>query len=86
MVSIVKSFAISGVEGYLIDVEVKEIYGQSMISIVGLGDTAVKEARERVEAAINDSNYTFPQKKIACHLTYQLIERIKIIRFCSFLF
>lgn len=68
MASIVKSFAISGVEGYLVDVEVKEIYGQPMISIVGLGDTAVKEARERVQAAINDCNYTFPEKKIVINL------------------
>lgn len=68
MASIVKSFAISGVDGYLVDVEVKEISGQPMISIVGLGDTAVKEARERVQAAINDSNYTFPQKKIVINL------------------
>lgn len=68
MASIVKSFAILGVDGYLVDVEVKEIFGQSMISIVGLGDTAVKEARERVQAAINDSNYTFPQKKVVINL------------------
>ncbi len=68
MASIVKSFGILGVEGYLVDVEVKEIEGQSMISIVGLGDTAIKEARERVQAAINDSNYTFPQKKIVINL------------------
>lgn len=39
-----------------------------MISIVGLGDTAVKEARERVQAAINDSHYIFPQKKIVINL------------------
>ena len=62
MASIVKSFSILGVDGYLVDVEIKQIEGQPMISIVGLGDTAVKEARERVQAAINDSNYTFPQK------------------------
>lgn len=68
MASIVKSFGISGVEGYLVDVEVKAIHGQPMISIVGLGDTAVKEARERVQAAINDSNYTFPQQKIVINL------------------
>ena len=35
MASIVKSFAISGVEGYPVDVEVKEIQGQPMISILG---------------------------------------------------
>ena len=68
MASIVKSFSILGVDGYLVDVEVKQIEGQPMISIVGLGDTAVKEARERVQAAINDSNYIFPQKKIVINL------------------
>ncbi|MDD3307779.1 MAG: YifB family Mg chelatase-like AAA ATPase [Acetobacterium sp.] len=68
MASIVNSFAISGVEAYLVDVEVKTITGQPMISIVGLGDTAVKEARERVEAAINDSKYKFPQKKVVINL------------------
>ena len=68
MASIVKSFSILGVDGYLVDVEIKQIEGQPMISIVGLGDTAVKEARERVQAAINDSNYTFPQKKIVINL------------------
>lgn len=68
MASIVKSFSILGVDGYLVDVEVKQIDGQPMISIVGLGDTAVKEARERVQAAINDSNYVFPQKKIVINL------------------
>ena len=68
MASIVKSFAISGVDGYLVDVEVKAIHGQPMISIVGLGDTAVKEARERVQAAINDGDYIFPQKKVVINL------------------
>lgn len=68
MASIVNSFAISGVEAYLVDVEVKTITGQPLIAIVGLGDTAVKEARERVEAAINDSQYKFPQKKVVINL------------------
>ena len=54
IVSIVKSFAILGVDWYVVDVEVKEISGQPMMSIVGLGDTAVKEARERIQEAIND--------------------------------
>lgn len=39
-----------------------------MISIVGLGDTAVKEARERVESAILDANYIFSQMKIVINL------------------
>lgn len=68
MASIVKSFAISGVDGYLVDVETKTITGQPMISIVGLGDTAIKEARERVESALNDINFVFPQMKVVINL------------------
>ncbi len=68
MASIVKSFALSGVDAYVIDVETKKIEGQPMISIVGLGDLAVKEARERVESAINDEKYVFPQSKIVINL------------------
>lgn len=68
MASIVKSFAISGVEGYLVDVETKIIEGQPMISIVGLGDTAIKEARERVEAALRDGEFRFPEMKVVINL------------------
>ncbi len=68
MASIVKSFAIEGVEGYLVDVETKTISGQPTISVVGLGDTAVKEARERVESALTDGDYTFPQMKVVINL------------------
>jgi magnesium chelatase family protein len=68
MASIVRSFGLSGVDAYPVDVEVKTITGQPMIAIVGLGDTAVKEARERVEAAICDSFFTFPQKKVVINL------------------
>lgn len=68
MASIVKSCAISGVDGYVVDVETKTIFGQPMISIVGLGDTAVKEARERVESAIVDARFIFPELKIVVNL------------------
>ncbi|MGB4439296.1 MAG: YifB family Mg chelatase-like AAA ATPase, partial [Sedimentibacter sp.] len=68
MASIVKSCAISGVDGYVVDVETKTIVGQPMISIVGLGDTAVKEARERVESAIVDAHFVFPEMKIVINL------------------
>ncbi|MGD9678715.1 MAG: YifB family Mg chelatase-like AAA ATPase [Vulcanibacillus sp.] len=68
MASIVKSCAISGVDGYIVDVETKTLYGQPMFSIVGLGDTAVKEARERVESAIVDGKFVFPEEKIVINL------------------
>lgn len=68
MASIVKSLGIEGVEGYLVDVEIKTIFGQPMVSIVGLGDMAIKEAKERIVAAINDSGHTFPEMKIVINL------------------
>ncbi|MCC5909730.1 MAG: YifB family Mg chelatase-like AAA ATPase [Clostridiaceae bacterium] len=68
MASIVKSFAISGVDGYIVEVETKTIHGQPMVSIVGLGDTAVKEARERLEAVLNHGDYRFPKMKIVINL------------------
>ncbi|SDY98289.1 REP-associated tyrosine transposase [Tindallia californiensis] len=45
------------------------ISGQPTISVVGLGDTAVKEARERVESALTDGDYIFPQMKVVINLT-----------------
>ncbi len=68
MASIVKSFGIEGVEGYLVDVETKIIFGQPTISIVGLGDMAIKEAKERVTAAIHDGGYSFPEMKVVINL------------------
>lgn len=37
MATVVKSFAIQGIDGYLVDIEVKMLEGQPMISIIGLG-------------------------------------------------
>lgn len=68
MATILKSFGLSGVDAYIVDVEVKSIHGQPIISIVGLGDASIKEARDRVEAAITDSQFTFPDKKIVINL------------------
>ena len=44
MATVVKSFAIQGVDGYTVDIESKVLDGQPMISIIGMGDVAVKEA------------------------------------------
>jgi len=73
MASVVKSFAILGVDAYLVEVETKTIHGQPIISIVGLGDTAVKEAKERLEAALSQSDYRFPKMKIVINLAPKYI-------------
>ena len=68
MASIVNSFAISGIEGYLVEIETDTIYGQPSISIIGLGDRAIKEASERIQAAIIHQGYEFPEMNIVINL------------------
>lgn len=68
MAAIVKSFAIAGVDGYLVEVEAKTIYGQPSVSIVGLGDAAIKEAKERLQAALSGPVFKFPKMKIVINL------------------
>ena len=69
MAAIIKSIGISGLDGYLVDVEVSVYGGVAMTSVVGLGDTAVKEARDRIETCINDLGLTYPKKKIVINLS-----------------
>jgi len=68
MASVTKSFAFTGVDGYLVEVEIDTIEGKPSISIVGLGDTAVKEARERLQASLVQAKYEFPKNKIVINL------------------
>lgn len=68
MATVVNSFAISGVDGYRVEVEVELIYGQPSVTIVGLGDMAIKEARERLQAAMIQAGYEFPKVKIVVNL------------------
>jgi magnesium chelatase family protein len=68
MATVVKSFGINGIDGYLIDIEVKIMEGQPMISIIGLADLAVKEASERIQSAIDENELIFPKKKVIISL------------------
>ena len=68
MASVVNGFAISGIEAYTVEIETDTIYGQPSISIIGLGDRAVKESSERIQAAIIRKGYEFPKMKIVMNL------------------
>ncbi len=63
MLAKVVSCAVVGLDGALVDVEVDISNGQPGFTIVGLPDTAVQESRERVRAAIKNSNLTYPWNK-----------------------
>jgi len=69
MAAVVNGFAISGIDGYVVKIETDTIYGQPSVSIVGLGDASVKEAKERLEAAIIHVKYEFPRMKIVINLS-----------------
>ena len=68
MLAKVKTAAVVGLEGRLVDVEVDISSGLPAMTIVSLPDTAVQEARERVRAAIRNSGCTFPMKRIVVNL------------------
>lgn len=68
MASITNSFAIDGIEGYVVEIETDTIYGQPSISIIGLGDRAIKESSERIHAALIAKGYEFPKMKIVINL------------------
>ncbi|UCC78188.1 MAG: ATP-binding protein, partial [Anaerolineales bacterium] len=68
MLAKVTSFAVIGLEGAPIDVEVDISRGLTSFIIVGLPDTAVQESRERVRAAIKNSGCQFPNQRLTVNL------------------
>jgi len=68
MLAKVRSCAIVGLDGAIVEVEVDISPGLPSFTIVGLPDTAVQEAKERVRAAIRNSGSTFPMKRIVVNL------------------
>jgi len=68
MFSSIKSFGVSGIGGYGVSVEVYISNGLPSFDIVGLPDAAVKEARERVRAAIKNNGFRFPVSRLTVNL------------------
>lgn len=63
------SFSPFGYEGSLVTVEVDLRRGIPAVDLVGLADGAVKEARERMQAAIRNSGFDFPQERVLISLS-----------------
>jgi magnesium chelatase family protein len=68
MFSLVSTCGLNGLEGFHIQVESDISNGIPAFDIVGLADISVKEARERVRAAIKNSGFQFPVKRITVNL------------------
>jgi magnesium chelatase family protein len=69
MLSMVYSSAVSGIHAYIIKVEADISNGLPSFSTVGLPDMAVKESKNRVTAAIKNSGFRFPTKRITINLS-----------------
>ena len=68
MLAKVRSCALTGLEGVVVDVEVDIAQGLPAHTIVGLPDAAVQEARERTKAAIRNSGAVFPNRRLTVNL------------------
>ena len=68
MLAKVNSCAVVGLEGYMVQVEMDISPGLPAFFVVGLPDEAVQESRERVRAAVRNSGYTFPMRRVAANL------------------
>jgi len=68
MVSRVRTIAFEGIEAVPVDVQVMVAPGKMGIQIVGLGDKAVTESRERVQAALHASGLSMPPKRVTVNL------------------
>ena len=68
MISKIYSSCVIGIDAYEVTVEVDIGSGLPGFNIVGLPDMAIKESRDRIKAAIKNSGFSFPAKKIIVNL------------------
>ncbi len=59
---------LSGIDGYIITVECNSVNLLPAFDLVGLPDTAVKESKERIRAAVENSGYRFPEYALTVNL------------------
>jgi len=69
MLSKIYTSGLIGIEGFDVCVETDIVNGMVSFELVGLPDTAVKEAKERVKSAIRNTGFTFPTKRIIMNMT-----------------
>jgi magnesium chelatase family protein len=68
MLALVHSGALRGIQALVVDVEVDVSSGLPHTATVGLPDGAVREARDRIRAALRNSGFDYPQRRITVNL------------------
>lgn len=69
MLAKVFTCGVKGVDGFSVQVEADLAPGLPTVAVVGLADTEVKEAKERVVAAVRNSGFDFPSKRVTINLS-----------------
>ncbi|MFZ0381253.1 MAG: YifB family Mg chelatase-like AAA ATPase, partial [Solirubrobacteraceae bacterium] len=76
MLARIATFAIDGIDPRHVSVEVDIRPGLPAFTIVGLGDAAVRESRDRVRSAIFNSGFEFPQTRITANLAPAFLRKV----------
>jgi magnesium chelatase family protein len=76
MLARVITFAVDGVDARRVWVEADIRLGLPAFTVVGLADKAVREARERVRAAMINSGYEFPLKRITVNMAPAYLRKV----------
>ncbi len=69
MLAKVKSASVIGIDGFIVHVEVDLSSGLPVFSTVGLPDAAVRESKDRVVAAVRNSGFDFPSRRVTVNLS-----------------
>ena len=75
MYSCLKSYGVTGIDAYQVQVEIDLSKGLPSFDIVGLPDAAVKESRDRVRSAMSSCGYPFPLSKLVLNLAPAAIKK-----------
>ena len=68
MLAKIDSCSLTGIDGFIVEVEVDIAYGLPVFNIVGLPEISIRESKERVKTAIKNSGYTFPMEHLVVNL------------------
>ena len=76
MLSRIFSCAVVGLDGVIVEVEVDTARGLPAMVIVGLPDAAVQESRERVQAALRNSGFAMPRRRLTVNLAPASVRKV----------
>ena len=75
MLSRTETIVLQGLKGRKVDIEADIAPGLPYFTVIGLGDTAVKEASERVKRAVINSGFQYPRGRVTVNLSPAYIHK-----------